>query len=252
MPLRRLFRRLRPPHADPQIEPAAAEPDEAAWGSLRRRLQAELQALETAATARRLEGIPESLWVPLAVDLADGPAPPGEFLEALLRERQYVHRLLEALRPPPTWAEAGARLRPLCQQAFGLSGFYLARADWGHGRIVFEHFFEAGRPTQAEPLPLSPGAGLTGWALHAPGPCYLDSLEACLAQGMRLTEAERQSGLVTRSWFGVQLPGADPARPAGLMAFHCYHADAFGPNLRRLMTWTAQLAALHLGTPIEG
>jgi len=161
-------------------------------------------------------------------------------------ERQLFHQLLGLLHPTKPWHEAGERIRPLCQRQFELSGFYLARANWDTGEIQFPYFFDAGRPQSMNSIPLTAESGLTGWAIFKGTPCYLDSFEACAAHGMQLTEPEIQSGLYTKSWFGVPLPSSKPGRPLGLMGFHCFQAKAFSPDRQRLMTTVARITVLHL------
>jgi hypothetical protein len=230
-------------------------------------LRSDLEGLEAAADRQARGLIPAALREPL--DPLDRPVPrkagpgsrtagPGpaslearrertlETLSILEAERRIFHTLLEALRPGMAWEEAGERIRGLCQKPFELSGFYLARADPAAGLLRFPFFYEAGRPGGAEPLPFDRSSGLTGWALFEGVPCYLDSRQACEARGMRLTDAERRSGLLTQSWFGVPLGSADPPPPRGLMAFHCYHAGAFSPDRRRLMTTLARITGLYL------
>ena len=272
MPLRRLlhlFQRSRvSPIPDPEGGGLSAEIE--ALEYLLSSIRMELEAVEHAARTLRLDRIPVSL-LGVGTQLIAAPASPGaqgapshpdaqqarlDHLRDLLalagQERTYLRQVLTILRPPISWEMAGAQLKALCQKPFELSGFYLARADWVSGRIHFPYFYEAGRPNEAESIALDPSSGLTGWALFAGEPCYLDSGKACRAHGMRLTDVELRSGLHTQSWFGAQLPSADPARPLGLMAFHCYHAQAFPGDRQALMVRTARLTAMHLSAPPEG
>lgn len=171
-------------------------------------------------------------------------------LEAHLRlaeeERDLLRGTLEALREVTSWAAAGEALHRLVQRPFGISGFYLAHADLAQGLITFPYFFEAGRARELPPVPLDVTSGLTGRALLGPRPLYLSTQAACEAAGMRLTPSEIQSGLLTKSWFGIPLASAQPGAPAGLMAFHSLQAEAFPPERRHLMETVAALAALHL------
>jgi hypothetical protein len=245
----------------------------------RSEIQAELRALEQAALTFRPGLIPDSLrWPrnrveagisvpPTAIDPGDGNLDPNQVaaqvaLAALetrrdlllvlsaqvQEERLLMHQLLMSFHPGMAWMEAGEHVRQLCQKPMELSGFYLARADWDSGwiHVHFPVFFEAGRSRSLEGMPLERTSGLTGWALFEDVPRYLDSLQACEAHGMSLTEAELSSGLFTKSWFGVPLRSSDTGSPIGLMAFHCYQAGAFSPDRRRLMTMVARTTALHL------
>lgn len=192
----------------------------------------------------------------------EAPPSPGEALslEELHRQRRSLREqlgpleadqallegLLRGLPRGIAWAEAGARIFGLCQRPFELSGFYLAQVDPNREIIRFPFFYEAGRVREVEPVPLSPDSGLTGWALFAKGPTYLDSLEACRAQGMLLTESEQQSGVCTKSWFGARIPVRKAGPPAGLMGFHSLVPEAFPPAKRNLMALVATLAAHRL------
>lgn len=231
---------------------------------------AELGAVERAAALQAPDLIPESLRGPFVPPAGPRPRGPGaapeplhppqgeealraernhlEELVAMARaEREIFEELLGVLHPGLPWEEAGGRLRGLCLRAFDLSGFYLARVDEAAGLIRFPFFYEAGRPGRAEPIPFAPSSGLTGWALSEGVPCCLGSREACEARGMRLTGPELRSGLRTQSWFGVPLTSPGQPRPRGLMAFHCYHPDAFPPDRQRIMTTLARLTGVFLG-----
>lgn len=240
-------------------------------------IQAELHALEQAALTFRPGLIPDSLRWPrnaMEAGISASPTPfdPGVgdkdpddvpaqvalaaletrrdlrlvLLAQVQQERLLMHQLLMGLHPGMPWAEAGENVHKLCQKPMELSGFYLAQADGEAGWIHFPFFFEAGRSRSLEPIPLERTSGLTGWALFEGSPSYLDSLAACEAHGMTLTEVEISSGLFTKSWFGVPLLASGTGRPLGLMAFHCYQAGAFSPDRRRLMTTVARITAMHL------
>jgi len=179
-------------------------------------------------------------------DLERQVATQEEDLRLATLDRDLLRGVIGRLRPRIPWEDSGMALCELCLRSFLLSGFYLAQADWSNARIIFPFFHEAGRARALAPIPLSLEAGLTGRTLLEAHPVYLPNRSACEAHGMRLTDPEQQSGLITHSWFGVPLRAADPDRPAGLMGFHAYQEDAFSPQRRELMATVAALTALHL------
>ena len=269
MPLRRFLHMIRSSRSSPIPDPEGSglSVEIEALESQLASIQTELEAVDLAARDLRRDLIPESLLGPDTPSVG-APVSPGaqgapihpdarrarlhhlrDLLALASQERTFLRQLRTHLRPAMPWEEAGAELRTLCQKPFELSGFYLAQADWTTGRIHFPYFYEAGRPSEAESIALDPASGLTGWALFAGEPCYLDSGEACQSRGMIWTEAELGSGLHTQSWFGAQLPTTDPERPLGLMAFHCYHPRAFPQDRQALMVRTARLTAMHLSSP---
>ncbi|HJV90631.1 MAG TPA: GAF domain-containing protein [Holophagaceae bacterium] len=171
----------------------------------------------------------------------------AELQAQLLEERAFISRILAGLRPGIPWQEAGELLKNQCLRPFELSSLYLARADWATGQLHFPYFFEAGRPRQRESRELTIRPGLTGRVVELGVPLYLDSKEACMAEGMVLTEAELTTGLMNQTWFGLPLGGRD-GRLAGVLAFQSFHSDAFPPHRRRLMEAVAGITALHLGS----
>lgn len=171
----------------------------------------------------------------------------GDQVRFLEVEAELLAQVRTRLEPGITWSEAGQRLFDVCRRPFDLSGFYLAQADWGAGTIHFPFFYEAGRARFLASGPLSPEWGLTGRGIFAEAPIYLDSYDACRAEGMRLTEPELETGLCTKSWLGVPLAGRHPGRPTGLMGFHSLLPEAFPGERRRVMGLVGALAAHRLG-----
>lgn len=162
-------------------------------------------------------------------------------------ELRLLEELMQDLEPGISWETAGKRLHARCRRPFELSGFYLAQADWAEGLIRFPFFFEAGRPRELEPIPLTAVSGLTGRVIFTQAPRYLDSLEQCQANGMLLTYAERDTGLCTKSWFGVPMAGREPRQACGLMGFHSLLPAAFSEEKRSLMQLLGALGARRLG-----
>ena len=171
----------------------------------------------------------------------------GELQAQLLEERAFIARVFAGLRPGMPWAEAVEVLKGLCLRPFELSSLYLARVDWDSGRLRFPYFFEAGRSRERESLGLTERPSLTARVVALGTPLYLETKEACMAEGMVLTEAELTTGLMNQTWFGIPLPSRD-GRVAGVMAFQSFHSEAFPPHRRQIMEVVAGVTALHLGS----
>lgn len=171
----------------------------------------------------------------------------GELGAQVLEEGAFISGLLASFRPGMGWAEAGESVRLRCARPFEISSLYLARVDWAKDELLFPYFFEAGRVREREGRPLSGRPGLTGRVLERGHALYLDSKEACMAEGMVLSESELTTGLMNQSWFGVPLWGRD-GRAAGVMAFQSFQPSAFPPYRLQLMEAVAGITALHLGS----
>jgi hypothetical protein len=171
----------------------------------------------------------------------------GELQAQLMEERAFIARILAGLRPGIPWGEAGEILKNHCLRPFELSSIYLSRADWALGELQFPYFFEAGRARVREPIGMTGRPSLTARVVALEAPLYLATKEACMAEGMVLTEAELTTGLMNQTWFGIPLSG--PAgRVAGVLAFQSFHSEAFPPQRRLMMEAVAGITALHLGS----
>jgi len=171
----------------------------------------------------------------------------GELGAQVLEESAFITGLFAALRPGLRWREAGEAVRQRCARPFEVSALYLSRVDWAADQIHFPYFFEAGRVRERASRACSDRPGLTGRVLELARPLYLDSKEACMAEGMVLSDAELTTGLMNQSWFGVPLFGRD-RRPAGVLAFQSFQPAAFPPHRLQLMEAVAGITALHLGS----
>lgn len=171
----------------------------------------------------------------------------GELGAQVLEEGAFISGLFAALRPGVPWAEAGEIVRQRCARPFEVSAFYLSRVEWTSDLIHFPYFFEAGRVRERASRPRSERPGLTGRVLELARPLYLDSKEACMAEGMVLSDAELTTGLMNQTWFGVPLFGPD-RRTTGVMAFQSFQPAAFPPHRLQLMEAVAGITALHLGS----
>jgi GAF domain-containing protein len=170
----------------------------------------------------------------------------AELQASVMEDQALLARALATLTPQLDWEQAADLVRQLCFRPFELSAFLVARMDWEQGWLHFPYFFEVGRTRYEPPRQLSDQPGLTGRALLQNAPLYLSSKEETFGAGAVLTEAEKSTGLLSQSWYGVPLAGREIHRPAGLMAFQSFQANAFPENRRRLMGSLAGITALHL------
>ncbi len=138
--------------------------------------------------------------------------------------------------------DLAAALLDLSFRPLDLASFYVALADWGRDELRFPLYHEGGRSRNHPSRSLSTQPGLTGRALALGAPLYLPTLEEAEAHGAILTEAEKGSGLIPSSWYGV--PFGDPVRPRGLVSFQSFHRDAFPESRRRVMDALVAIFAL--------
>lgn len=182
------------------------------------------------------------------------PAPASELdrLRNTARERDEDRRIallaLGAMKPgsgPKALAEA---ILDACVLPFGLATFYLALADHAQDRLEFPLYFEGGKARRVHPFTLSAFPGLTTRMLTRQGPLYLPTKEAAGEAGASYTEAERLTGLIPETWYGLPL-GAGPGwpeRPFGVLSFQSFPADAFSPSRRAVMDILGAALALAL------
>lgn len=150
--------------------------------------------------------------------------------------------LLEAVRrlvPGKPHAELGEVMHDLVFRPFDLASFYVAVMDWGLDLLTFPYYHEGGRARNHPSRRLSAHPGLTGKALHLGKPLYTRTLEEAEALGALLTEAEKGSGLIPASWYGVPLGRG--SRSSGLVSFQSFQRDAFPESRRDLLDALALL-----------
>jgi hypothetical protein len=158
-------------------------------------------------------------------------------LQELVRHQDQDLLLLmgaaHRLRPGMDVAKLASTLLDLCFRPLDLASFYVALMDWPADELRFPLYHEGGRNRNHPSRKLSVQPGLTGRALSSGTPLYVGTLEEAEANGALLTEAEKGSGLIPSSWYGV--PFGDPARPKGLVSFQSFHRDAFSEARRGVM-----------------
>ena len=160
-------------------------------------------------------------------------------------DRDLLLGALERLQPgaePVALAEA---LLELCFRPFSLACFYVALADWEQDQLRFVLYHEGGRVRNHPSRRLSERAGLSEAVLLNGQPIYIRTLEEGLAAGSLLTAAERATGLIPHSWYGVPLGRGQQS--FGLVSFQSFQTDAFSESRRRVMDALAALLATCLG-----
>jgi hypothetical protein len=169
-------------------------------------------------------------------------------LRELVRHLDDDHRiLLEALgglRPTGDLREVSEGMLGLVFKPFNLASFFVAAMDWEEDLLAFPFYWEGGRSRNHPARRLSPAPGLTGRALLAGRPLYTRTLDEAQELGAIFTEAEKGSGIIPASWYGV--PFGFGERPAGLVSFQSFEPDAF-PEPRRA-TMDALVALVGLAT----
>lgn len=173
-----------------------------------------------------------------------------ELVRHLDEDRLLLTRAALELKPGLEPKAAGEVLLDICFKPLGLASLFLALIDWDQDRITFPIYHEGGRLRNQPERTFSAeqGGGLTGKAVRAGAPLYIRTLEEARDAGAIFSEAERISGLVPQSWYGVPLglsTGAS-SRAFGLVSFQSFHPDAFPESRRRLMEAMAAILALAL------
>ena len=173
-----------------------------------------------------------------------------EALQELVRhldgDRLLLLRAAEELRPGMEPKALGEALLDICFKPLGLASLYLALVDWETDTVSFPIYHEGGRLRNQPSRPLSKDGGLTAKAVQAGSPLYIRTLEEARDAGAVFSEAERVSGLVPQSWYGVPL-GTGPGWKGpgfGLVSYQSFHQEAFPDSRRRLMDAMAAILAL--------
>ena len=156
-----------------------------------------------------------------------------------------ILRLLKPGRAPKAMAE---EIMDACRGPFGLTTFYLALVDYDADRLTFPLYYEGGKSRVVAPRVYSQFNGLTRRILMEGRSAYFPTKALQEEAGVSYTEAERLTGLIPESWFGVPL-GAGPGwpdRPFGALSFQSFTQDAFPPARRQIMEALGGALALAL------
>lgn len=174
-----------------------------------------------------------------------------ELAQHMSEEEMLLLRAVEVLRPGMSARELGEALCRISLRPLNLVSFFLAIIAWEDKQVVFPYYHEGGRARDNPPMPMKEeGWGLTGHAVRARAPLYVPNFEEARRLGSYLSEAEKETGLIPESWFGVPFGWGE--RPIGLVCFESYQADAFSASHRRLMEALSQVLALALLSPKGG
>lgn len=175
-----------------------------------------------------------------------------EELRAQVRERDEDRSLilesLRALKPGLDPRAMGEALFGICRKPLDLCTYYLALVDYGKDRMTFPFYFEGGKPRNSRPAAFSSHGGLTVEAISNRKPLYFVTQEDQEEHGVVYSEAERITGLIPQTWYGIPL-GIGPGwvdRPFGLVSFQSFHKDAFSESRRDLMDALGATLALAL------
>lgn len=158
-------------------------------------------------------------------------------LQELVRHQDSDLALLlgaaAGMRPGMEAGELSRLLLDLCFRPMDLASFYVAMVDFAEDQLRFVLYHEGGRLRNHPPRRFSSQPGLTGKAILAGHPLYVRSMEEAEAAGALFTEAEKLSGLIPSSWYGVPFSGHPGA--SGLVSFQSFQRDAFPEGRRRIM-----------------
>lgn len=178
-----------------------------------------------------------------------GPASGGHsgahgFLDILheeVRQRDEDRRLfleiLQRLKPGLAPKAMAEDILGACREPFGLTTFYLAMVDYDTDRLTFPVYLEGGKLRVVAPRAASQFSGLTTRILSEGHSYYFPTKALQEEAGVSYTDAERMTGLIPESWFGVPL-GAGPGWPGhcfGALSFQSFPQDAFPPARRQIM-----------------
>lgn len=174
-------------------------------------------------------------------------------LQELVRHQDSDLALLlgaaASLRPGAEPGELGKGLLEICFRPMDLASFYVAMVDFAEDQLRFVLYHEGGRLRNHPPRCFSSQPGLTGKAIRAGHPLYVRSMEEAEAAGALFTEAEKLSGLIPSSWYGVPFSGTPGA--CGLVSFQSFQKDAFPEGRRRIMDALVTVFALAYPWPVK-
>ncbi len=171
-----------------------------------------------------------------------------ELLHHLDQERGLLLMALERLRPGMDQRVLAETLLDLVFKPLNLASFYVAIADYPADMLHWVIYHEGGRARNTPSRSMTKEGGLTAKAILAHKPMYIRTLEEAKVEGAQFSEAERISGLVPQSWYGVPLGWGE--RPFGLVCFQSFQPDAFSMDIRRLMDALANLLAMAMLMPM--
>lgn len=147
-------------------------------------------------------------------------------------DRGILLKAVEVLSPEKSPKELSEILLDLTFRPLDLCSYYVAMVDAAHDQLVWLAYHEGGRLRVRAPRSFSQEGGLTAQAIRACRPIYVETTDQGLQGGAVLSEAEKVSGLVAQSWYGVPL-GWGSTR-FGLVSFQSFQPRAFSESRRRI------------------
>lgn len=162
----------------------------------------------------------------------------GRHLDA---ERGILLKAVEVLAPDRSHRELAEALLELCFRPLDLASFFVVTVDWERDQMNWVLYHEGGRIRTRVSRPFTTEGGLSGRAIRSKAPIYVGTYEEAKVLGAILSEAERLSGLIPQSWYGVPLGWGE--HWFGLVSFQSFQADAFSEERRKLFDALAALLA---------
>lgn len=162
----------------------------------------------------------------------------GRHLDA---ERGILLKAVEVLAPGKSPRELAEGLLELCFRPLDLAAFYVVTVDWEQDLMVWVIHHEGGRIRTRVSRPFSTEGGITAQAIRARKPLYTASYEEARVLGAILSEAERLSGLIPQSWYGVPLGWGE--QWFGLVSFQSFQPQAFSEGRRKVFDALGALLA---------
>jgi len=172
-----------------------------------------------------------------------------ELVQHLDQDMHLVISAIQELDPGKSRMQIIETMHRLVFRSFDLASFFVALVDWEKDELDFPFYHEGGRPRQHPSRPFSTTPGMTGKAILAGMPLYTRTLEEAQAAGAVFTEAEKGSGLIPSSWYGVPLGSS--RHPFGLVSFQSFQEDAFPEPRRKILDALSELLAMALFTEMH-
>lgn len=164
-----------------------------------------------------------------------------ELVRHLDAERGILLKAVEILAPGRSRRELAEDLLGLVFRPMDLASFYVVTVDWERDQLDWVIHHEGGRIRTRVSRPFSTEGGVTAQAIRSRQPLYVASYEEARVLGAMLSEAERLSGLIPQSWYGVPLGWGE--NWFGLVSFQSFHAGAFSEGRRKVFDALGALLA---------
>lgn len=167
-----------------------------------------------------------------------------ELVSHLDQDTQMLLGAIETVEPGKPVLELARIMHELVFRPFDLASFFVALVDWDKDLLEFPFYHEGGRPRQHPSRKLSERPGLAGRAIRSGAPLYTRTLGEAEELGAIFTEAEKGSGIIPASWYGVPLGSSK--KPFGLVSFQSFQVDAFSEHRLRMLNALSEVLAMAL------